>query len=62
MIIVLKIDPSNVYVSQLSTASIVADLLSLYKSANSPKPDPYPIYFVNNFLFSKSELFACVPG
>jgi hypothetical protein len=36
----LKIDPSKKYVLQSSIASIVADLLSLYKRANSPKPTP----------------------
>ncbi len=37
----LKIEPSNIYAQHSSIASIVADLLSLYKRANSPNPTPF---------------------
>jgi hypothetical protein len=42
----LKSNPSKTKVVHDSSASIVADLFSLYKSANSPNDDPLSKTFV----------------
>ena len=62
VIIVLKIVPSSVYTSQSSSASMVADLLSLYNSASSPNPEPYCIYLVILIFYLMSGSFGSVSG
>ena len=50
MTIPLNKVPSNTYNIHYETASILADLLSLYKSANSPKDVPLSKNFVNTIF------------
>lgn len=48
IIIPLKRVPSRANVSHVSKAYILADLLSPYSSANSPKPTPDPMYLTTS--------------
>jgi hypothetical protein len=61
IIIDLNIFPSRVKTLQLSNASIVADLLSLYNKANSPNPLPFGRYLTYKIFLSIFGSFGSVP-